>query len=232
MLNSREVASIILLGPALVFLIIWLLRDAKVRESAWAFVLTLVTAPSLVAGAAGFYLYLAGVVWLASRVDVWDSGLMKETVLWFTLSGLGMLWSVNRVREDPHYLGTAVRHVVAATVLVEVFFQLQTFPLAVELVAQAVLLALFISEFSVRVAMERGTDTRSSDGERVAGCLSQMIATLGVAFFVATAILVVLHRNQIDWSQQGLTLAMLGWLPLAALPYIVLCSKIMYRKRG
>jgi hypothetical protein len=66
---------------------------------------------------------------------------------------------------------------------------------------------------------------RSKEETRqVASCLGTVLAIAGFAFALGTSVAVWRTRSSIDWTQQGLTFAMLVWLPLVALPFIYLLA--------
>lgn len=209
MLTSRELASLIWLGVMAIVVAMMALRDRSLARSIGNVAVTALRPPILTVIVV-FFVYLACCLWVAERLGVWNSGLAKETVIWAVVSGMAVVFSATNA-NDPSYFRQAIRRTFAATVLIEFFFGLASFPLAVELIIQPALTLVVILE-----VVARGKE----EAAQVASCLGTVLAIAGFAFALGTGVAVWRSRSSIDWSQQGLEFALLLWLPLIALPYV------------
>lgn len=158
----------------------------------------------------GFYSYIAALVWLASKVGLWNPDLLKETISWGVISGLALVFSVTK-SDDPAFFHKAMRRTFAATVLIEFFFGIVSFSLPVEILIQPVLLLLVGLEIVAK---------NDPSAAQVASCVNTLLAIFGFAFAGGTALLIWHDRSVIEWDSQLLILAMLVWLPLGALPFL------------
>lgn len=149
----------------------------------------------------GFYGYIAALVWLASKVGLWNSELLKETISWGAISGLALVFSVTKA-DDPAFFRRAMRRTFAATVLIEFFFGIVSFSLPVEILIQPLLLML------VGVEVVAKKDPSSA---QVASCVSTLLTMFGFVFTAGTALLIWKDRNAIEWDDQFLILAMLAF---------------------
>jgi hypothetical protein len=216
-LNSRETASLIWVGVALVMLLVMAARDSELRGHLAGAVRAFFV-PVLVSGFLIFYGYLALIIVVAERVNLWEPALLSETVIWLAVAGVAMLWGLDKAADEPHYFRRSVRRIFVGTLLVEFFFELATFPLWLELVIQPILLMLILMEVLTE---------QDPEHEPARGCVGNVLAVLGFAFLAGTIYLLVRDWSSVDWPQQGKLLGMLVWLPIAALPVIFLFAWLM-----
>ena len=209
MFTSRELASLLWLAVAAVWIAVVAVRSKDLRSSI-ATILVLAIKPPISLVLLGFYAYIAALVWLASKVGLWNPDLLKETISWGVISGLALVFSVTKA-DDPGFFRKAMRRTFAATVLIEFFFGIVSFSLPVEILIQPLLLLL------VGVEIVAKNDPSAAP---VASCVNTLLAIFGFAFAAGTAFLIWQDRNVIVWDDQLLILAMLVWLPLGALPYL------------
>ncbi|NHA00975.1 hypothetical protein G5V59_16660 [Nocardioides sp. W3-2-3] len=158
----------------------------------------------------GFYAYMAALVWLASKVGLWNPDLLKETVSWGVVSGLALVFTVTKA-DDPAFFRKAMRETFAATVLIEFFFGIVGFSLPVEILIQPLLLLLVGVEIAAK---------KDPSSAQVASCVSTLLAIFGFVFTAGTAFLIWKDPSAIEWDDELLILGMLVWLPLGALPYL------------
>ncbi|QYJ03505.1 hypothetical protein KUV85_14395 [Nocardioides panacisoli] len=162
-----------------------------------------------------FWAYTLFFVWLASRVGLWEEDLWKETVLFLVIGAFATVSKSLSADDDPHYFRTAMKQTFALTLLIEFVFGIVSFPLWIELVIQPTM-ALAIG---VQIVAQR-----REGAEQVASCLETLLALTGFAFLAATLVVIWQERSEIDWTTQGLVLALLVWLPLVNLPYVYVLS--------
>ena len=135
LLTNRELASLIILGPLLAFVLIGRGR-AEVRSSVRA-VFTSMVSPKI------FFPILLYVAWVlaalvpASQLGLWDPDLWKVTILWLLLSGFGLVLNFNDAIQKPRFFRQVFIRAVGLSAIVEFFATLESFPLWLEIPAQA-----------------------------------------------------------------------------------------------
>ena len=70
---------------------------------------------------------------LASLVGLWGSYLWKPAVLWFILSGIGLIFGAVDAIREPSYFRQAIRRAVRIVIVVEFLANLRSFPLWIEI---------------------------------------------------------------------------------------------------
>ena len=79
--------------------------------------------------------YVAAVVFVATRVSLWNERLIGATLAWIAASALVGFFKINEVPDERHPLRAAFRRALAITVLVDAYVNFAVFPFAIELVA-------------------------------------------------------------------------------------------------
>jgi hypothetical protein len=137
MLNSRELAAVIWLG---VF-IIWAVRIPGVRTSLRGVIRSFLEVKIL--GPISVYiLYIAAWLWLADAFGLWETSLLKETVIWFVITGFPFLLRFDQVGKDERFFRKAILSVIGISAFLEFFMNITTFHLAFELLLLPVLTTL------------------------------------------------------------------------------------------
>ncbi|HEV8053991.1 MAG: hypothetical protein H0X16_06805 [Chloroflexi bacterium] len=155
--------------------------------------------------------YVAAVVAVAARVGVWNVGLGKETVAWFFVPGLALLFSFSRASRERAYLARRVLSVIGLTAIIEFYVGLAVFPLVVELVLLPVVVVL--SVFSAAAGFNPETRIVKVVADR-------LIAVVGLAVLFGTAVVLVGQWESLDKTQLARTFALPIWLTLAAAPFV------------
>lgn len=183
-LTNREVAALVILAGFIGFVLIGPGRR-EVRSSLRD-VLASAAKPWLLIPLLLYIAWIAGAVVVAARVGLWDSDLLKATILWVLLSGMALVLRLNDAIQKPGFFRQAVLRTVGVAALVEFLASLKSFPLWLEIPGQvlAVLFAL------VAVVAER--DPKSAPVRKLAnGYL--------VIFGISALIWSVAHLMA-DWS--------------------------------
>lgn len=79
------------------------------------------------------------VVGAGSRLGFWNLGLLKATVLWTLLSGIGLLAGTTDALNSRGWFWRALFSTIGATAVVEFIVNLRSFPLVVEFMLQPVI---------------------------------------------------------------------------------------------
>lgn len=162
-----------------------------------------------------FGLYVALVVLLAWRVGIWNPGLLKDTVAWFLLPGILLLFRFSDAYEGRRFYLRALVSVIGLTAIVEFYVTLAAFPLWVEILLLPAL--VFLGLLSAVAGMK--PDTRPAKR-----FVDVLLGILGLAILIGTAAWLADHWATIDKAQLALSFALPIWLTVAALPFIFLFS--------
>ena len=90
-----------------------------------------------------FFPILLYVAWVlaalvpASQLGLWDPDLWKVTILWLLLSGFGLVLNLNDAIQKPRFFRQVFNRAVGLSAIVEFFATLESFPLWLEIPAQA-----------------------------------------------------------------------------------------------
>ena len=89
-----------------------------------------------------FGLYISATVAIAWLLGFWNVGLVKDTIAWFILPGLVLLFGFSKAYESTGYYGPTLVRAVGLAALIEFYVNLGSFPLWVELLLLPVLVLL------------------------------------------------------------------------------------------
>ncbi|MGA7271665.1 MAG: hypothetical protein WB239_11380 [Acidimicrobiia bacterium] len=161
-----------------------------------------------------FLLYLAWLaagIWLFADVGLWNPGLLKPTVAWALFSGVGLFFSINKALRQETFWREALAATVGATVLVEFYINLVSFPLLVELVLQPILILTAL--ISAVVATRPG-------GDSVEKASNWILTIVGLAAFAWVLWSLIERWNEIQGSQLLLEVLVPVWLAPIALSFV------------
>lgn len=137
LLTNREIASLVTLAAFVMLAIVAVVRDGsggqilQAGRSAFA-TLVCTKIPLLFAGYVGC---IAATVALANRWWLWDTALLKATVVWCLISGIGLFGKAFSAVEERGVFVGALKRVIAAVVVFQFIANLASFPLWVEIPA-------------------------------------------------------------------------------------------------
>lgn len=83
--------------------------------------------------------WIAIVVVVGSRLGLWNVWLLKATMLWALLSGIGLLAGATDALKSRRWFRRVLVSTIGATAVVEFFVNLKSFPPAIEIVLQPVI---------------------------------------------------------------------------------------------
>jgi hypothetical protein len=164
---------------------------------------------------AGYAIYIALAVLVAQRLGLWNVGLLKETVAWFLLPGLVLLFGFTRPYTEQRYFRRTLVRVIGLAALVEFYVNLAAFPLLVELL---LLPGLFLLAAMSAVA---GLKPETRPAKRF---VDAALAIIGVAILIGTGVWLADHWNALDKTEVALSFALPIWLTLVAMPFVMLFS--------
>jgi hypothetical protein len=153
----------------------------------------------------------AGLVAVAYLLGFWNTGLLKDTVAWFLIPGMVLLFGFTKAYEGRGYYGRTLIQVIGLTAIVEFYVNLAAFPLWAELALLP--MVVFVSALSAVAGLKPETQVtkRFADG---------LAAVVGFVILVGTAVYVVREWDGLDKAELALSFALPIWLTAATLPFI------------
>jgi hypothetical protein len=208
-LTNRELAFLVWLA----FFAAWGLGRRDTRESLADVLRSL---RGKVAGLlAGYAIYIAVAVLIAQRLGLWNVGLLTETIGWFLLPGLVLLFGFTRVHKERNYYWRTLVSVIGLAAAIEFYVNLAEFPLAVELLLLPALVLL------AALSALAGLKSETRPAKRFVDAL---LTIVGVAILVGTGVWLADHWNTLDKTELALSFALPIWLTLVVLPFVILLS--------
>lgn len=158
-----------------------------------------------------FAAYIAAVVAVAYLLGFWSTGLLKDTLAWFFVPGMVLLFGFTKAYEGRGYYGRTLVQVISLTAIVEFYVNLAAFPWWVELLLLPAV--VFVSALSAVAGLKPETQVAKRFVDGVA-------AILGLVILAGTAAYVVREWERIDKTELALSFALPIWLTAATLPFI------------
>ncbi|MDQ6878323.1 MAG: hypothetical protein M3082_11675 [Candidatus Dormibacteraeota bacterium] len=162
-----------------------------------------------------YAVYIAIAVLLAQRLGVWNVGLAKDTIAWFLIPGLVLLFGFSKAYEGGGYYRRTFLRVIGLTALIEFYVNLSAFPLVIEIVLLP--LALLLGATSALSDLKPETKSVKPVADRLLGLV-------GLVIFGGTAVIVVRDWDTIDKAELLLSFALPIWLTAVTLPFVFLFS--------
>lgn len=210
-LTNRDIALLAWLCVVVVFLL-WKPDTRKsligVARAFWGKVAVLFLA---------YAVCIASIVAIAYAVDAWNTSLLRETVAWFLVPGVVLLFGFSKAYEERAFYVRTFLRVIGLTAMIEFYVNLTSFPLWVELVLLP--LTVFLVALSTVAGMKPETEV-------VKRWVDRVISLLGLVVLVATGIYLANDWANLDKAKMALSFAQPIWLTLASLPFIFAFSLI------
>jgi len=210
MLNSRELASVILIAVLIALSLVL----PKWRDT---------VLPSLGSVARSFFkwtilrlfgffvVWVALWVWFAWLLGLWELVLLKDTIIILVGVGFPLLFKSIRAKSGVEIVGHIRRETLTLSTLFLFYLNLETLPLWGELIAQPVIVLL-----SVMTALAQ----RDEKGKRIVGCFSIPLLLIGMSLIAWTTVQTVTNWDMLNWPELLAQLALSVWLPFAMFPYL------------
>lgn len=214
LLTNRELASLIWLGVLATYIAVQARRDTKLGASLISIVRQFLGYRILVP----FLLYLAwlfAAVWLFSMTELWNSDLLKPTIMWTVLSGLGLFFSFDKALRQQTFWREAFAASLGAGLFVEFYIGLVSFPFVVELMLQPVLI-LMVSAAGLAVTLP--------GREPIQRATNWVLGIVGGAALVWVSWSLLERWAEFEVSQLLLELFLPVWLTPIALAFVYLLA--------
>ena len=208
-LNNREVAVLVWTGLVLV----WMCTKTELRASLWNLIKVFTTAASLLLTALGYFVWVAGLVFLAAKAGIWKSEMLNDTVIW-AVASFAFLFRSEQVLSGDHFLRRKAAAALRATILVEVFVNLVVFPLPLELV---------LVPFVTVLTMVSAFSGLKPEFEPAAKLTNSVLGWIGFSLLAYVAISLTSDPGQIS-ETTGFRFLLPVWLSLGVLPYIYIVA--------
>jgi hypothetical protein len=216
-INARDAALLSWLAVLLVWVVWGLVRRSSLSDAAIGIVRAL-AAVKVWTLVLSVMLWLSAIVYLAAQVGLWDTRLMKDTVVIVLVGGLTAGFKALDHTTGKSNWRTHLRSLATLVVVVQFVSNLEPFPYLVELalVPLAVLLG------GVQAVASGSDEYRSARG-----LINGLIITLGLAILSWSAYRVLASIGTADWDKIGKSFALAFWLPAALVPAVYLVALAM-----
>jgi len=133
-LTNRELAALIVLVLLIAFVLTRPGRDKILRSVRGA--LTSLATPAILVPLLLYGGWISAAAASGARFGLWNSDLLKTTILWLLLSGLALVMSLNDAIEKPGFFKGVLIKTLGVAAVVEFLAALKSFPLWLELPTQ------------------------------------------------------------------------------------------------
>ncbi|MXY90257.1 MAG: hypothetical protein F4Y89_06920 [Gammaproteobacteria bacterium] len=206
LIDNREIASLILLGAG----ILWVLSQEQLRASVAGVVMVFTRWQILVPLLA--MLAWVGLELLAGlQTGLWNPALSKGTILW-TLGSAGvLLFNCTRIDAIEHFLRRTIGATVGVAVFIEFFVNLYSMSLPVELLVQSVTFVLLL------IITLAGQKPEFKSAKKFS---ELFLVGIVLAVFIHAARQIYVDWNELDARQLLLEFALPIWLTVGLLPFL------------
>lgn len=137
MFNTREIAYLIWGSLLLIVLLFWGKNRASLFDLVKAFFCKQFLYVYLITLS-----YVALCVWILYKIRIWDTSLVKDTVMWFLFVALPLMYHAAKINSFQKFFKQVVRPLIAFSIIFEYIFGLYTFDWWIEILMVPV--AVFI----------------------------------------------------------------------------------------
>lgn len=210
MLTSREAASLTIL-TFIAVLTVATSKDRRRLRTSWANVVRAALHPRIIQVLLIYNLAIAASTSIAARIDLWDTSLLKDTLILAAFSGIPQFISKPLAADNGRQLlADTTKATIGVAALATTYVNLTPFPYVAELFLQVLIIFLAISaEFSKR---DHPHSTTATSLQRIQGYIG-LLLLLWVTYRLAK------DFETYDWTQQLKSVAFSIYLPLSMVPF-------------
>jgi hypothetical protein len=205
MFNNRQIASLLWIAVALVFVV----AHPKVRSSIPG-VLRALVAPAILFMLAALAAWSYLLVRLGEAIGIWTPAIAGDTWFWFFTTAIVLLFNMQKVSTEKDFFITTAKATFGVTFVFSFLSDLWVVSVPAEFVAQG-LIALFAGMSVVARSPEHAQVKKLVDG-----CLS----CIGLAVVALAARALFLDWSDADKAGLARQLAMPAWMTIGLLPFI------------
>ena len=206
MLNNREIAVLLWLGVAT----LWLLFQPKQRSGLCG-ILKLFLQPVIIIPLLAMFAWIGLELWVGAHLSLWNAAFAKDTVPWTVGSAAVLFFNCTQAATDPRFFRRTMLDTVGVVVFVGFFINLYVMSLPVELALQPVVLILTLCATVGSFKPEHRRSKISCEA---------LLTVVGCALLIYTARRVYLGWGQIDARALLLKFGLPVWLTIGLLPFI------------
>lgn len=189
-------------------LLIWALRKPDIRRNLGA---ALKVAATLWRRFLALLLYVGLAIWACWSIGLWTPELLKDSALWFVLSGGALAFSQMQIHTEPGTWSARIKEQIGIVVVVEYVVNTYTFSLPVELVLVPGLGLVAMLDVFAR------HDPRHASVAKLPGCV-QSTLVLGVG--VSAIWTAVSHAPEFGSAATFRAIAIIPTLSALLVPFI------------
>ncbi|MDR2891197.1 MAG: hypothetical protein LBV18_06335 [Alistipes sp.] len=186
--STRELVLIIWLAVLFVAFLIWDKHRFHLKNIAKA-----AFAPGLVFSYLSLLIYASALVFILWRCGFWDISLLKDTIIWFLFTAIGVFFGLDKVR-DGRYFWRLFKSTFASTVFVEFFANLYSFSLSVEILLFPCVFTLTI----LSVYSEHSAKTNEAH-KKVNSCFNVLLGLIGLLYLGFSIYKTVIEFGSVLW---------------------------------
>lgn len=216
MLTTREIASLILLGAALIALLSWPATRSALHEGLSSIARALRW--KLVVSFLALLCWIAVCLRLGSLVTLWDSSLLKDSIIITLTFAIPMMFRIPKAETGGAIVRRLALDALGFVALLEFYVNVEPLPLVGELLLQVVATALVMLN-SVAATKREWASVRKLTG----GLLSM----IGVGLVLWTTAAVLRDRDTLDWIGLLRSFLLGVWLPALLLPFFYVAAFLM-----
>ena len=221
LLSTREQASLILLS----IFVMSSLFQSNVRASILQLIRTVLSRAILLTLFA-LSMFILFEVWIGSQLGWWNTELVKETVIWFVVSGVVLSSKgVLEASKEPQFFRNTAIATITPTVFVTFFLNLTALSLLAEVFLQLVTAIFTVLSVHTHAQIEREDEPVKKLGVSILALIWDGILVLIVFSWLAYTVYHVFETwSQLDGYQLFREFALPIWLTIGLLPFLFALS--------
>ncbi|TCU86064.1 hypothetical protein EDF48_103369 [Curtobacterium sp. PhB191] len=208
MLTTREIASLILLGAALIALLSWPSTRSALREGSGSIVRALHW--KLVVSFLALLCWIAVCLRLGSLVALWDLSLLKDSIIITLTFAIPMMFRIPKAETGGAIVRRLALDALGFVALFEFYVNVEPLSLVGELLLQVVATALVMLN-SVAATRREWASVRKVTGG--------LLSVIGVGLVLWTTAAIIRDRDALDWVGLFRSFLLGVWLPALLLPF-------------
>ena len=217
MLTSREAASVTLLAAFIAFAI-FKSKDRKKLKESWIAVLRAFIHPKLLVLFVAYGIAVFASIFLASRTGLWNTSLIKDTVILVIFSAGPLLISKPLTVEDGRQLVISIlSDSIGLAALATAYINLAPFSYFIELLVQFIATFLLIG-----IELSRYDKSLVAAGK----LLKKLQGTLSVIIILWVVYYIVNNGGRHDWPQEARVFIFSAYLPISMIPFAYMVGLI------
>ncbi len=217
--SNRELASAIWVAVFMLFI----MRSKGVRGASLNVIKTLFLSWKIIASLLTSALYVSLLVWGLSRLCIWDTSMLKDTILWFVFSFITLFFTLSKVKDYIFFKNLLLDNLKVA-VVVEFVINSHTFSLPVELFIVFIITSVTFMQMVVSSKLHNDDSLKV-----VASFLDRTMAVIGYLTIAYLCYVTYINISEIISTDSAKTILLPITLTVLILPYLyMLCLVMQY----